>query len=177
MKKILNTVIVCALVVFFLSASDVFAVDTTNLNGREYKISGVTTRYTAEPVAYDGSSQITQGMLYFNPPAGGIEVVHNIASDLFASLLGGLPEMYAYITLGAYTTGANKVTSYECDVTIYDTAMVDVVASVTGPCTAEIKFDSKKAFTAKITLPHLWGEGSLYVLTFTGKYMGKWPTD
>ena len=66
MKKILNTVIVCTLVLGFLSISDVFAVDTTKLANKEFKFTGVAKRYDAD--GYDGSAQITQGTLIFGNP-------------------------------------------------------------------------------------------------------------
>jgi len=63
MKKILKTVIVCTLVLFLLSISDVFAVDTTKLADKEFKFTGVAKRYDGD--TYDGSGQITQGTLIF----------------------------------------------------------------------------------------------------------------
>jgi hypothetical protein len=174
MKKIFNIVIVCALALFFVSVSDVFAVDTTKLLGKEYKISGVAKRYTVD--GYYGSAQITQGTLLFSDPATGIQAVHNIASDLFASMIAGYPEMYAYVTLGPYTTGVDKVKSVECTVTLYSTTMTEISTFGPAPCTAQIVFNSNTTFTEKITIPDFWGADSSYVLTLNGKYMGKWPS-
>ena len=174
MKRVLNTVIVCALTLFFLSVSDVFAVDTTKLADKEYKITGVAKRYTTD--GYYGAGQVTQGMLLFGTPANGIIAVHNIASDLYLSILGGYAEVYAYVDLGPYTTGLNKVKSTECTVTLYTTTMTEIFAFGPAPCTAQIVFNSDTTFIEKLTIPDFWGAGSSYEMTLSGKFVGKWPS-
>jgi hypothetical protein len=173
MKKILNTVLICTLTLVFLSTSDVFAVDTTKLENKEFKINGLATRYS--PDGYNGSGQITQGVFWFGNPEYGVDSIHNIASDLLMSMLGGYPELYCLTHLGPYTPGVDKINSTECSMACYDPAGNEVTdLSFEGSCSAKILFSSKTAFTGTITLPDLWDIGSPYVLTFNGKFMGKY---
>jgi hypothetical protein len=174
MKKVLNTMIVCALVLFFLSISDVFAVDTTKLADKEFKFTGIAKRYDGE--AYDGSGQITQGTLVFGYPddAPAVYTVHNVASDMMLSHNDGLFEYYCFTDLGPYTTGVDRIRSTECAVTCY-TADRSEFLTYAGACDAKIVFSSNTAFTGTITIPDIWYTGSPYVLTINGKFVGKYP--
>jgi len=176
MKKILNTAIVCTLVLGFLSVSDVFAVDTTKLADKEFKFTGIAKRYDGE--AYNGSAQITQGTLVFGNPedAPAVYAVHNIASDINYSYSDGLFEYYCFTELGSYTTGVDKIKSTECSMECY-TAGLNPFVTTGGPvaCDAKIVFSSSTAFTGTITIPDLWDVGAPYVLTISGKFVGKYP--
>jgi len=173
MKKALNTVIACALALFFLSISDVFAVDTTKLANKEFKITGVAERFTA--AGYDGSGQITQGTLEFGNPGDGVIAVHNVASDLFVTFVGGFFELNCITELGPYTTGLDKIKSTECTVACYDAALNQILTFGPGSCDAKIVFSSNTAFTGTITLPDFWDVDSPYVLTLKGTFVGKYP--
>jgi hypothetical protein len=173
MKKILNTAIVCALALFLLSISDVFAANMKRLLNKEFTVNGLAKKYDATG-AYVGSGQISQGILLFGEPAAGAFAAHNIASDLLLSV-GGLREIYSIIELGPYTIGANRIKSTECTVGLYDAAgtlLVDPPFS--GSCDATIKFTSNTAFTGTIIIPDFWGTDISYVLTLNGKYAGTW---
>jgi hypothetical protein len=130
MKKILNTVVVCALVLGFLSVLDAFAVDTTKLADKEFKFTGIAKRYNGE--AYDGSGQITQGTLVFGPSEEGVYAVHNIASDMDYSYGDGLFEYYCFTELGSYTTGVDKIKSTECSMECYTAALNPFVTTGAG---------------------------------------------
>jgi len=86
-------------------------------------------------------------------------------------------EYYCFTELGPYTTGVDKIKSNLCSVACYTAALNDFVT--TGEmvdCDAKIVFSSNTAFTGTITVPDLWGEGTSYVLTINGKFMGKYPS-
>ena len=179
MRKIIHTVMVCALALVFLSGSDVFAVDTTKLANKEFKFTGIAKRYDAAG-GYDGSAQITQGTLIFGNPedAPGVISAHNIASDYTWSDSDGLFEYYCFTELGSYTPGLNKITSTQCIMQCWTAGLIEFVT--TGEpvdCTARIAFSSNTEFTGTITVPGLWGEGTSYVLTLNGKFMGKYPEE
>jgi hypothetical protein len=174
MKKILKTVIVCTLVLFLLSISDVFAVDTTKLADKEFKFTGVAKRYDGD--TYDGSGQITQGTLIFGSLDDGVYTVHNIASDMLFSDAQGLFEYYCFTELGPYTTGVDRIKSNLCSVECYTAGLSEFVTTG-GPvsCDAKIVFSSNTAFTGTITIPDFWDVGVSEVLTINGKYAGKYP--
>ena len=174
MKKILNTVMVCALALVCLSVSDVFAVDTTKLADKEFKFTGIAKRYDAD--GYDGSGQITQGMLVFGNPddVPAVFTVHNVASDMMVSRNDGLFEYYCFTDLGPYTTGVDRIKSTACQVTCY-TADRSEFLTYEGPCDAKIVFSSNTEFSGTITIPDIWYTGYPYVLTINGKFVGKYP--
>jgi hypothetical protein len=179
MRKIIHTVMVCALALVFLSVSDVFAVDTTKLANKEFKFTGIAKRYDAAG-GYDGSAQITQGTLIFGNPedAPGVISAHNIASDYTWSQSDGLFEYYCFTELGSYTPGLNKITSTQCSMECWTAGLIEFVT--TGEpvdCTARIVFSSNTEITGTITVPDIWGEGTSYVLTLNGKFMGKYPPE
>ena len=181
MKKILNAVIVCTLVLGFLSISDVFAVDTTKLANKEFKFTGVAKRCygdTCTADTYDGSAQITQGTLIFGSPedAPGVVSAHNMASDYRYSYDQGLFEYYCFTELGPYTTGVDRIKSNLCSVECYTAGLSEFVTTG-GPvsCDAKIVFSSNTAFTGTITIPNFWDAGVSEVLTISGKFVGKYP--
>lgn len=177
MKRILNITMVCALVLVFLSISDVFAVDTTKLANKEFKFTGTAKRYDAD--GYDGSGQITQGMLVFGAPedAPAVYTVHNVASDMMLSHNDGLFEYYRFTDLGPYTTGIDRIKSTECQVTCYTAGLSEFLTYGPGTCDAKIVFSSNTEFSGTITIPDIFYAGSPYVLTINGKFVGKYPAE
>jgi hypothetical protein len=175
MKKILSTAIVCTLVLGFLSVSDVFAVDTTKLVNKEYRITGVAKTYNSEG-NYDGGGQITQGNLFFLSPGDSpaVYAYHNIAPDRYM-FNPGQYEYYCITQLGPYTTGLTTIRSELCSMDCYDATGVTTVVSFYGACDAKIVFSSNTAFTGTITIPDYWSPGYDYVLTLSGKFMGRYP--
>jgi hypothetical protein len=93
------------------------------------------------------------------------------------SFLGGYPELYCVTQLGPYTPGADKIRSTECSMDCYDdpASGAEPILTYDGSCEAKIVFSSNTAFTGTITLPDFWGVGAPYVLTISGKFVGKYP--
>jgi hypothetical protein len=149
-------------------------VDTTKLVNKEFKFTGIAKRY--DGVDYDGSAQITQGTLIFASPGEGVYTVHNIASDYTWSLSDGLFEYYCFTDLGPYATGVDRITSTQCSMECFTSALNPFVTT-SGPvdCNARIVFSSNTAFTGTITIPDIWYTGSPYVLALNGKFVGKYP--